>query len=351
MSQKTALIAGATGVLGRNLLAHLGMNTDWNVIAVSRRPPDAPGRYTHIAIDLLDAQDCRSKAHLLSAVTHVFHAAYVERADSNAWVNDNTAMLVNLIQALEPAAEDLQHVHVVHGTKWYGNHLGAFKTPAKEDDPRHMPPNFYYNQWDWLLEKSAAAHWTCSSVRPHAISGFGIGNPMNLPLVIAMYAVISRELGLPLQHPGTPGNWHALYQATDATLLAKAMVWMATDARCANQAFNITNGDLIRWENLWPQIAAYWGMQTGARRQINLTRMMADKAPVWDRIVQRHGLVANRYEDVVSWPYGDFVFTPEFDIISDTGKCRQFGFYEFADTGQMFFKLWDQYRQAKILPG
>ena len=126
---------------------------------------------------------------------------------------------------------------------------------------------------------------------------------------------------------------------------------MATDARCANQAFNITNGDLIRWENLWPEIAAYWGMQTGARRQINLTRMMADKAPVWDRSVQRQGLVANRYEDVVSWPYGDFVFTPEFDIISDTGKCRQFGFYEFADTGQMLFKLWDQYRQAKILPG
>ena len=351
MSQKTALIAGATGVVGRNLLAHLEVNPDWNVIAVSRRQPDAPGRYTHIAIDLLNPQDCSNKAHLLSAVTHVFHAAYVERADSNAWVNDNTAMLVNLIQALEPVAKDLQHVHVVHGTKWYGNHLGAFKTPAKEDDPRHMPPNFYYNQWDWLLEKSAASNWTCSSVRPHAISGFGIGNPMNLPLVIAMYAVFSRELGLPLQHLGTPGNWHALYQATDAILLAKAMVWMATDARCVNQAFNITNGDLIRWENLWPQIAAYWGMETGARRQINLTRMMADKAPVWDRIVQRYGLENHRYEDVVSWPYGDFVFTPEFDIISDTGKCRQFGFYEFADTGQMFFRLWDQYRQAKILPG
>lgn len=77
-------------------------------------------------------------------------------------------------------------------------------------------------------------------------------------------------------------------------------------------------------------------MQTGARRQINLTRMMADKAPVWDRIVQRHGLVANRYEDVVSWPYGDFVFTPEFDIISDTGKCRQFGFTNLPTPGKCF---------------
>jgi nucleoside-diphosphate-sugar epimerase len=350
MNQKTALIAGATGVVGRNLLAYLSMQTDWKLIAISRKKPDLPGVYTHIVMDLLDSQDCRSKAPLLAEVTHVFHAAYVERADSSVWVNDNTAMLVNLVEVLEPLAKDLQHVHVVHGTKWYGNHLGAFKTPAKEEDPRHMPPNFYYNQWDWLLEKSAAASWNCSSVRPHAISGFGIGNPMNLPLVIAMYAVISRELGLPLQHPGTAGNWHALYQTTDATLLAKAMVWMATDAHCADHAFNITNGDLIRWENLWPQIASYWGMQTGPRRRINLAQIMADKAPVWDRIVQRHGLLPHSYKDVVSWAYGDFVFTPEFDIISDTSKCRQFGFYEYADTEQMFFRLWDQYRAAKILP-
>ena len=91
-------------------------------------------------------------------------------------------------------------------------------------------------------------------------------------------------------------------------------------------------------------------MQTGPRRRINLTQMMSDKAPVWDRIVQRYGLLPHSYKDVVSWPYGDFVFTPEFDIISDTGKCRQFGFYEFADTEKMFFSLWDKYRAAKIFP-
>jgi hypothetical protein len=27
--------------------------------------------------------------------------------------------------------------------KSYGVQLGPFKTPAKETDPRHMPPNFY----------------------------------------------------------------------------------------------------------------------------------------------------------------------------------------------------------------
>jgi hypothetical protein len=128
------------------------------------------------------------------------------------------------------------------------------------------------------------------------------------------------------------------------------MVWMAIEPRCANQAFNITNGDLIRWENLWPRIARYFHMEPGPRRQISLVKFMADKGPVWARIVRKHGLDPYRYEEIVSWPYGDFVFTPEFDIVSDTGKSRRFGFHEFVDTEEMFFRLWDQYRAARVLP-
>lgn len=351
MMRGTALVTGATGVVGRNLLGHLVQTGEWNVIAVSRRKPDVPGACAHVAIDLLDADDCRAKAGALREATHVFHAAYAERPDTGAWVRDNTAMLTNLVEALEPVAPELQHVHVVHGTKWYGSHLGPFKTPAREDDPRHMPPNFYYNQWDWLNERRQGKRWSVSSARPHAICGLSIGNPMNLPMVISVYAAISRELGLQLCHPGAAGNYRALYQATDAALLAHAMVWMATEPRCANEAFNITNGDLIRWENLWPRIARYWGLEPGPRRQISLARFMADKGPVWDRIVERHGLQSIRYEDIVSWPFGDFVFASEYDVISDTGKCRRYGFHESVDTEAMFFRLWDQYREARVLPG
>jgi len=259
-------------------------------------------------------------------------------------------MLRNLVEVIDRAAPGLRHIHVVHGTKWYGNHLGSFKTPAKGDDPRHMPPNFYYDQWDYLVERQSGTRWTFSSARPHAVSGCVIGNPMNLPMVIAVYAAISKELGLPLCHPGTHDNYHALYQCTDAELLAKAIVWMTTEPRCTNQAFNITNGDLIRWENLWPRIARYFHMEPGQRRHISLAKFMADKSPVWDRIVQKHGLKPYRYEKIVSWPYGDFVFAPEYDIISDTGKSRRFGFHESVDTEEMFFRLWDQYRAARVLP-
>jgi hypothetical protein len=55
---------------------------------------------------------------------------------------------------------------------------------------------------------------------------------------------------------------------------------MATDLKCANQAFNITNSDLIRWQNLWPRFAKFFGMELASPRHINLARSMADKGPI-----------------------------------------------------------------------
>jgi hypothetical protein len=97
---------------------------------------------------------------------------------------------------------------------------------------------------------------------------------MNLTLAIAVYANICKALGLPLSFPGKPGAYTALYQCTDAALLAKAVGWMATDPKCANQAFNITNSDLIRWQNLWPKFAKFFGMELAPPRHINLARSL-----------------------------------------------------------------------------
>jgi hypothetical protein len=106
-------------------------------------------------------------------------------------VAPNQTMLVNLMDAIETASPDLVHVNLVHGTKWYGNHLGPFKTPAKEDDPRHMPPNFYYNQQDLVAARQRGKAWTWSTARPHAICGFATGNPMNLVMVLAVCPLIA----------------------------------------------------------------------------------------------------------------------------------------------------------------
>lgn len=350
MALRTAIVAGATGVAGRNLLAHLIAQRGWDVIAVSRRLPDVAGDYRHIPTDLLDPQDCAAKLGAPFGVTHVFFAAYVEGRDPASSVAPNVAMLANLLDVIEPASPALAHIHLMEGTKWYGSHLGPFKTPAREDDARRPGPNFYYDQQDLLVTRQRGKRWTWSAARPHAICGFATGNPMNLVMVLAVYATLARELGLPFHHPGTAANYHALYQVTDSALLARASVWMASDPACANEAFNITNGDLFRWEAMWPRIARYFGLTPVGSHPLNLNEAMADKGPAWAHIVAKYGLREIPYERIVSWRYGDFAFGSGYDIISSTIKAKLHGFHDVVDSEAMFFRLFGELRGNRIIP-
>ena len=350
MTKRTALVTGASGLVGGYLLKHLLEQGGWDIVAVSRRKPDVPGEYRHISVDLLDRGDCQRKLATLTDISHIFYVAYLERVDPGELVTANTSMLVNLVETIESVSPALEHIHLSEGTKWYGNHLGPFKTPAREDDPRHMPPNFYYDQQDFLEQRQKGKRWSWSAVRPHAVCGFSTGGPMNLTLAIAVYAAISKELGLPLSFPGKPGAYTALYQTTDAALLAKGITWMATEPKAANLAFNITNGDLIRWQNLWPKFAGFFGMELALPRHISLGRFMADKGPVWDRIVAKHKLVPHSYQDIVAWGYPESVFASDYDIVSDTGRARRLGFHDSLDTEEMFLRMFAEFRRNRIIP-
>ena len=349
-AHKTALIAGSTGVVGRNLLRQLVDDPDWDVIALSRRTPDIEGVFKHISVDLLDPADTHSKLAGLKEITHIFFTAYVERPTWSEMVGPNLAMLRYLMDAVEPVASGLRHVNLMHGTKWYGNHLGPFKTPARETDPGHIPPNFYYDQLQFIENRQQDKDWTWSSARPHGICGFALGNPMNLVMVLAVYATISNALGLPLRHPGSEANAKALYNVTDSELLARASVWMATDPAGANESFNVTNGDIYRWQDMWPVIANYFGMEMAQPQQIDLVDMMADKSPLWDSLVAQHGLKPIPYDQLVSWTYGNFVFSPHYDVISSTTKIRQAGFTEVQDSEEMFLRHFDDLRLNRIIP-
>lgn len=350
MNKRTALVTGATGLVGGYLLRHLLDRGGWDIVAVSRRKPEIAGDYRHIAVDLLDPADCRAKLGALKEITHVFFTAYIERPDPAELVSANTAMLTNLVETIEAAAPALEHVHIVEGTKWYGNHLGPFRTPAREDDPRHAGSNFYYNQQDWLEARQKGKRWTWSAVRPHAVCGFSVGNPMNLTLAIAVYAAIRKELGLPFSFPGKPGAYAALYQITDGALLAKGIEWMGTEAKAANQAFNITNGDLIRWQNVWPKFADFFGLAPAPPEPLSLKTWMADKGPVWDRIVAKHGLAPHRFEEIAAWTYPDNVFKSDYDIVSDTGRARRLGFCDSVDTEEMFLRMFADFRRDRVIP-
>jgi hypothetical protein len=91
-------------------------------------------------------------------VTHVFYAALQPAGNVFDEVALNLTMLANTVETVERSSKELRKVIIVEGAKFYGAHLGPFKTPAKETDARHMPPNFYYNQEDYLKERSVGKH-------------------------------------------------------------------------------------------------------------------------------------------------------------------------------------------------
>ncbi len=350
MSKHRCVVAGALGVAGRALLDELEARTEWEVIALSRRKPDFASRAHFISADLTDPQQTKRAAEAARGATHIFFAAYTPQATLAEEVAPNLAMLKNLVTAIEPASPQLRHVAIVQGSKWYGNHLGPYKTPAKENDPRHMPPNFYYDQQDWIEEHQRGKQWSWSSWRPHGLSGASIGSAMNQLTGLAVYATISRELNLPLRFPGSPAAFKAVYQFTDANLLARALLWAGENPACANQAFNITNGEYERWENIWPAIADCFGMHPGPVQSISLSRFMADKEPLWTRICEKHGLKPYRIKDLANWDFVDWVYSAAFDQMSSLAKVRRAGWNETLDAETMFQRLFGKLRSERLIP-
>jgi len=348
MPQKTALIVGATGVIGTELTRYLATRDDWRVMVVSRHAR-GDGDVKAIAVDLLDAGASRKALVTADKVTHVFYAAY---QDSDSWsglVGPNVSMLAHLLDGLLPVAHDLRHVSIMQGYKVYGAHLGPFRTPAREDDPPVMPPEFMTSQQRLLEQRSLGAPWTWSALRPAVVGGAAIGNPLNLAMAIAVYASLSKELGLPLRFPGSPEAYGRLIEFTDAGLLAKAAEWAATQAP-GGQAWNIGNGDLVRWCDLWPRIAAWFDMDHAPPMRVPLVDVMGDKEHVWDAMRQRHQLHPLAFAKVSAWPFADFVFSWTWDMFGDTSKARRAGFGVYEETAAMMFRLFADFRERGVIP-
>lgn len=350
MSRKKALVAGALGIVGSNLADHLHALGDWEVVGISRSSPIRAPAWRLARVDLFDAAACRALIAAEPDVTHLFYAARAPDPDAATEVAANVRMLVNLMEPLAGLAPNFAHVCLVHGTKWYGSHLGPFMTPAKEEHPRHMPPNFYLDQADYIAARQTGAHWTWSTVRPAVVCGYSLGYPHNVAAVLGAYAAISRELGLPLRFPGTSACFDAVSQVTDARLLARSMAWAATDSGCANESFNIVNGDVFRWCHLWDKLARHFDMDNGGVQTMSLVRQMEDKEALWQVMAKKHGLRQLKLTDIVNWNYADMTFRQDWDHISSTLKARRFGFHDFIDSEDMFIEQIERFRTERVIP-
>jgi hypothetical protein len=196
------------------------------------------------------------------------------------------AILKNLLDVVEKTSPSLRHVTFYQGGKAYGADLGPFKTPAREDDLRLMPPNFYYDQEDFLRERQQGKAWHWTALRPEATTGFGLGNPNYFrwkylwPRIAAMFDMPAAD---PIPTPLT------VYMAD------KKPVWEA----------------IVRKRGLQP-----------------LPYEQVSSWPFADAILR----------------------LMEYDNITSTIKVRRAGFHDCVDTEEMFSKLFNDLRRMQVIP-
>ncbi len=346
-----ALIVGGNGIIGSNLTKYLSENKDWDVIVTSKSALKYKTKAEYISIDLNNSEAIKEHKNSLEKVSHVFYAAYTEKQDPYEQVDANLCLLENLITGLESIEAPLKRVVFIQGGKAYGAHLGIYKTPAKETDPRTITPNFYYTQEDFLREQSKGKNWSWTAIRPDIIIGFALGNPMNLANLIAVYASICKEEGLPLRFPGSPKAYNALVNVTGTDVLNKGMEWSATQENADEEIFNITNGDVFRWNQAFKRFAEFFNMDLAEPQTFSLQEYMSAKDNVWEKITAKYGLQKYQLNELVQWPFGDFIFNVEYDAFFDVNKARRFGFNcMHIDSIEYIIQTFKQLQDNKIIP-
>jgi hypothetical protein len=183
------------------------------------------------------------------------------------------------------------------------------------------------------------------------IIGEAIGGAMNLIPALGAHAAVMRERGPILPYPG---GAERVSQAVDADLLARAIAWAGETPAAANETFNVTNGDVFAWPNIWPAIADAVGMRPGPDEPFLLQSLgRAD----WDRARQRFGLDSPALAEFVglSLEYADYQMRyghtePGPPAIVSTVKIQHAGFHEVMDTEFMFRKWIKLFQQKRLLP-
>ncbi|HTF50429.1 MAG TPA: SDR family oxidoreductase [Pseudonocardia sp.] len=356
----TVLVAGASGLVGAACVDRF-LDDGWNVIAVSRRQPEVfhERPFQHLPINLRDEAMTREAVHGLAGVTHVVYAAVFEKPGLiSGWTDQdqmdtNLAMLRNLIEPLAELAE-LQHVTLLQGTKAYGIHLHPMRVPAREHYPRDDHANFYWLQEDYIKEKATTKGFAFTIMRPQLIVGPNTGVVMNLPPVIGAFAAIRKEEGRPF---GFPGGVPYVWEAVDTRLVANATRWAAEAPAAAGQHFNLTNGEVFEWRDLWPAMAEALGVEVGADEPTSMAEFLPARAEVWAKIVAKHGLRQISMDELLgeSHYYADFCFAygataPPPPAFVSTVKIKQAGFTEVQDTEQTFVHWLKVLQERRVLP-
>jgi hypothetical protein len=77
---------------------------------------------------------------------------------------------------------------------------------------------------------------------------------------------------------------------------------------------------------------------------------MPELVPLWRTMAGKYGLAQPELGSLVNWGFLEFLFAIEHDIVLALGKLRRAGFVRHPDTMESFFRRFDGYRRARIIP-
>ncbi|HMG01914.1 MAG TPA: SDR family oxidoreductase [Edaphobacter sp.] len=353
---RTALIAGVTGIVGRNLAEELAARGDeWRIFGLSRKPAVIDG-VEPVSADLTSPDSLRSALAAIKP-THVFLSTWMRQSSEAENIKVNSALVRNLLDAIRPH-DSVEHVALVTGLKHY---LGPFEaygkgvlpaTPFREEQGRLDVENFYYAQEDEVFAAADRDGFGWSVHRPHTIIGWAHGNAMNMGVTLAVYASICRATGRPFVFPGSETQWKSLTDMTDARLLGRHLIWASTTPAARNQDFNIVNGDVFRWSWMWQRLAQWFGIEAAPFPDTvsPLERELMDAAPVWEKIAAQYGLVEPRLDSLISAWHTDADLGRPIEVVTDMSKSRRLGFLDYVATDDSFFSLFQKLRDQRVIP-
>ncbi|KAJ6344780.1 hypothetical protein OIU76_006328 [Salix suchowensis] len=365
--KSVALVVGVTGIVGNSLAEILPLadtpGGPWKVYGVARgkRPSwneDNPAEY--IQCDISDRNQTQSKLSLLTDVTHIFYVTWGSRETESENCKINGLMFLNVLEAVIPNAHNLRHICLQTGTKHYVGPFQFFRQieahdpPFTEDLPRLELPNFYYTLEDILFQEVAKKEGLTWSVhRPDNIYGSSPHSLMNIVRTLCVYAAICKHEGTPMLFPGVKELWNCYAVASDADLIAEHEIWACVDPSAKNEAFNIHNGDVFKWKQLWNVLGEQFGLEeygfaeTGER--ISLAETMKDKGAVWEEIVRENQLLPTKLEEVGAWWFVDLIFGGEVAIPS-MNKSKEHGFLGFRNSKKSFISWIERMKACKVVP-
>lgn len=205
-------------------------------------------------------------------------------------------------------------------------------------------------------------------MRPVAIVGYAPKpNGMNEAISMAVYFLVCKELGNETKLLTNEIYFNAYEDMSYAPLIAELSIYVSTHKNCANEAFNINNGDVINWRTFWPRLAEHFGAKATSDQKFSMptpkigemqqdttfAEFFEDKQAVWLKLCKKQGMDAEKAKsawdyvgpDLMDWP-----FRRTWGNVLSIAKARKFGWMGHIDSFDCFVQSWNDYKKAGLLP-